>query len=72
MMVSNRRLTREDRFITIPLMQNQVDAKGQGFNNVWYVATTTGTTPVVTTKPTSVPTMVKTTSPPSGGYGGGY
>ena len=48
------------------------DAKGQGFNNVWYVATTTGTTPVVTTKPTSVPTMVKTTSPPSGGYGGGY
>jgi len=48
------------------------DAKGQGFNNVWYVATTTGTTPVVTTKPTSVPTMVKTTSPPSGGYSGGY
>ena len=48
------------------------DAKGQGFNNVWYVATTTGTTPVVTTQPTSVPATVRTTSPPSGGYGGGY
>jgi predicted lipoprotein with Yx(FWY)xxD motif len=48
------------------------DAKGQGFNNVWYVATTTGTTPVVTTQPTSVPATVRTTSQPSGGYGGGY
>jgi predicted lipoprotein with Yx(FWY)xxD motif len=48
------------------------DAKGQGFNNVWYVATTTGTTPAVTTQLTSVPTTVRTTSPPSGGYGGGY
>ena len=48
------------------------DAKGQGFNNVWYVATTTGTTPVVTTQPTSVPATVRTTSRPSGGYGGGY
>ena len=48
------------------------DAKGQGFNNVWYVATTTGTTPVVTTQPTSVPTTVRTTSSSSGGYGGGY
>jgi predicted lipoprotein with Yx(FWY)xxD motif len=48
------------------------DAKGQGFNNVWYVATTTGTTPVVTTQPTSVPAIVRTTSRPSGGYGGGY
>jgi predicted lipoprotein with Yx(FWY)xxD motif len=44
------------------------DAKGQGFNNVWYVATTNGTTPVVTTQLTSVPTTVRTTSPPSGGY----
>jgi len=48
------------------------DAKGQGFNNVWFVATTTGTTPVVTTLPTSVPATVRTTSRPSGGYGGGY
>jgi predicted lipoprotein with Yx(FWY)xxD motif len=39
------------------------DAKGQGFNNVWYVATTTGSTPVVTTQPTPVPTTVKTTIP---------
>jgi predicted lipoprotein with Yx(FWY)xxD motif len=48
------------------------DAKGQGFNNVWYVAATTGTTPVVTIQPTSVPATVRTTSQPSGGYGGGY
>jgi len=56
------------------------DAKGQGFNNVWYVATTTGSTPVVTTQPTSVLTTVKTTSPTTVptkqpttfDYGGGY
>ena len=48
------------------------DAKGHGFNNVWYVATTTGTTPVVTTQPTTVQTTIRTTSPSSGGYGGGY
>jgi predicted lipoprotein with Yx(FWY)xxD motif len=48
------------------------EAKGQGFNNVWYVATTTGTTPVVTTQTTSVVTTVRTTSPSSGGYSGGY
>jgi predicted lipoprotein with Yx(FWY)xxD motif len=46
------------------------DAKGQGFNNVWYVATTTGSTPVVTTPVTTIPTTVSTIS--SGGYGGGY
>jgi len=48
------------------------DANGQGFNNVWYIATTSGSTPGVTTQPTPVPTTVRTTSPSSGGYGGGY
>ena len=47
------------------------DTKGQGFNNLWYIATTNGTTPVVTTQPTIVPTTVRTTSP-SYGYSGGY
>jgi predicted lipoprotein with Yx(FWY)xxD motif len=47
------------------------DVKGQGFNNLWYVANVSGITPVVTTPPTAVPT-IRTTSPPSGGYGGGY
>jgi predicted lipoprotein with Yx(FWY)xxD motif len=45
------------------------DAKGQGFNNVWYVATPTGSTPVVTTQPTAVLTTVPTTIVY---YGGGY
>ncbi len=48
------------------------DVKGQGFNNLWYVANVSGITPVVTTPPTAVPTTIRTTSPPSGGYGGGY
>ena len=48
------------------------DVKGQGFNNLWYVANISGITPVITTPPTSVPTTVRTTSPSSGGYGGGY
>jgi len=48
------------------------DVKGQGFNNVWYVANVSGITPVVTTPSTTVPTTVRTTSPPSSGYGGGY
>ena len=48
------------------------DVKGQGFNNVWYIATTTGSTPVVTAQPTTVPTTVRTTSPSYGYSGGGY
>jgi len=47
------------------------DIKGQGFNNVWYVANISGSVPAVTTPPTTVPTTVRTTSPSSGG-GGGY
>lgn len=50
------------------------DAKGQGFNGVWWVADITGTVPPV---PTPVPTTVPTTVPTfdyssSGGGGGGY
>jgi len=48
------------------------DVKGQGFNNLWYVANVSGSTPVVTTPPTTAPTATRTTSPSSGGYGGGY
>jgi predicted lipoprotein with Yx(FWY)xxD motif len=48
------------------------DVKGQGFNNLWYVANVSGITPVVTILPPSVPTTTRTTSPSSGGYGGGY
>jgi predicted lipoprotein with Yx(FWY)xxD motif len=48
------------------------DVKGQGFNNLWYVANVSGITPVATTPPTAVPTTVRTTSQSSGGYGGGY
>jgi predicted lipoprotein with Yx(FWY)xxD motif len=45
------------------------DTKGQGFNNVWYIAATNGTTPVVTTQPATVRTTVPTTVVY---YGGGY
>ncbi|MDD1699777.1 MAG: hypothetical protein LUQ04_03170 [Methanoregula sp.] len=48
------------------------DVKGEGFNNVWYVANVSGITPIVTTSTTTIPTTVRTTSPPGGGYGGGY
>jgi predicted lipoprotein with Yx(FWY)xxD motif len=48
------------------------EVKGQGINNVWYVAAVNGTTPVVPTQSTTVPTTARTTSPPSGGYGSGY
>jgi len=54
------------------------DVKGQGFNNAWYVANVSGSTPVVTTPPTPLPTTLPTTMPttvrttiPSGGDGGG-
>jgi predicted lipoprotein with Yx(FWY)xxD motif len=49
------------------------DAKGQGFNGVWYVANITGSVP-----PTPAPTTIPTTRPTidygsdSGGGGGGY
>jgi predicted lipoprotein with Yx(FWY)xxD motif len=43
------------------------DIRGEGFNNVWFVANVSGSVPVVTT---TVPTTVRTTSPASGG--GGY
>jgi len=48
------------------------DIKGEGVNNVWYVANVSGITPVVTIPPTTVPTTTRTTNPSSGGYGGGY
>ena len=44
------------------------DVKGQGFNDVWYVANISGTVPGVTPNPTTIPTTVRTTSY----YGGGY
>jgi hypothetical protein len=47
------------------------DVKGQGFNNLWYVANVSGTSPSVTTPATTIPTTTQTTSPSSGG-GGGY
>jgi hypothetical protein len=58
-----------------PLYYYSLDAKpgdtnGQGFNNVWYVANVSGLTPVVTTKPATIPTTLKTLSPSGGGYGG--
>ena len=43
------------------------DIRGEGFNNIWFVANVSGSVPVVTT---TVPTTVRTTSPASGG--GGY
>jgi predicted lipoprotein with Yx(FWY)xxD motif len=46
------------------------DTNGEGFNNLWYVANVSGLPPVVTTKPTAVPTTLKTPSPSGGGYGG--
>ena len=49
------------------------DTKGQGFNNLWYVANVSGVIPVVTTVPTTVPTPNYATS--YGGMsssGGGY
>jgi predicted lipoprotein with Yx(FWY)xxD motif len=52
------------------------DAKGQGFNNLWYVANVSGDVPVV---PTPIPTTVPTTQPTTvfgsdsgGDSGGGY
>jgi len=45
------------------------DVNGQGFNNLWYVANVSGTIPVVTTMPATVPATAST-SLSSGG--GGY
>ena len=47
------------------------EIKGQGFNNVWYVANISGSLPVATTIPTTVPTTTRTPSLASGGGGGG-
>jgi len=52
------------------------DAKGQGFNNLWYVANITGyappvPTPTPTPVPTTVPTMSYSDSSSGGGGGGG-
>jgi len=47
------------------------EIKGQGFNNVWYVANISGSLPVVTTMPTTVPTTTRTPSLAGGGGGGG-
>jgi predicted lipoprotein with Yx(FWY)xxD motif len=46
------------------------DVKGQGFNNLWYVANVSGIIPSVTTPATTIPTTTQTTSPSSGGGGG--
>ena len=48
------------------------DIKGEGVNNIWYVANVSGITPVAPSLPTTVPTTTRTTSPSGGGYGGGY
>ncbi len=47
------------------------EIKGQGFNNVWYVANISSSLPVVTTIPTTVPSTTRTPSLASGGGGGG-
>jgi predicted lipoprotein with Yx(FWY)xxD motif len=48
------------------------DIKGQGFNNLWFVANISGNIPVVTTLPTAVPTAQPTTQKTLSYYGGGY
>jgi predicted lipoprotein with Yx(FWY)xxD motif len=53
------------------------DTNGQGFNNLWYVANTSGSVPLVTIVLTTIPTTVKTaltsTTPARFDYdGGGY
>jgi predicted lipoprotein with Yx(FWY)xxD motif len=51
------------------------DTNGQGFNNLWYVANTSGSVPagtiVLTTIPTTVKTALTTTTPARFDYGGG-
>ena len=42
--------------------------RGEGINNVWYVAGIAGTLP--TPPPTTIPTTIKTLSSTGGGYGG--
>lgn len=44
------------------------DIKGDGVNNVWFVANVSGSVPSVTTPSTTVPATTRTTSPSSGGY----
>ena len=48
------------------------DVKGQGFNDVWYVANITGTIPVVTPQPHHGPDNRQDHQPLIWLYGGGY
>jgi predicted lipoprotein with Yx(FWY)xxD motif len=48
------------------------DLKGEGFNNLWYVANISGSVPVVTTIPAAVPAAPQTQSPATVSNGGGY
>ncbi len=48
------------------------EIKGQGFNNVWYVANISGSLPMVTALPTTVPTTIRAPSLANGGGDGGY
>jgi hypothetical protein len=48
------------------------DMKGEGVNNVWFVANVTSSVPSVNPPVTTAPPTVRTTSPSSGGYGSGY
>ena len=47
------------------------DTKGQGVNNVWFIANISGTVPAVTIPATTVPTTQSLTTAPTsrGGYG---
>jgi predicted lipoprotein with Yx(FWY)xxD motif len=47
------------------------NVNGEGFNNQWYAAGTSGNLPVVTIPPTPVPTTVPHTFNPPSAYGGG-
>ena len=63
---------KQTAFMGRPLYYSAADAKpgdmkGEGFNNVWFVANISGSVPPVTPPGTTTPTTVRTTSPPSGG-----
>lgn len=48
------------------------DMKGQGLNNVWFVANVTGSMPVMNIPPSPTPTAVQMSVPSGGGYRSGY